>query len=74
MSLKDRKMYRSASFSFSVEPVERLAWHNGTTLSLTPKVFGTLLCSLRNPGRVLTEDELFKEIWPDTFVEEVNVR
>jgi eukaryotic-like serine/threonine-protein kinase len=28
---------------------------------------------VRNQGRVLTKDELLKQIWPDTFVEEVNL-
>ena len=28
---------------------------------------------MRNSGRVLTKDELLKQIWPDTFVEEVNL-
>jgi TolB-like protein/DNA-binding winged helix-turn-helix (wHTH) protein/Tfp pilus assembly protein PilF len=43
------------------------------SLPLTPKVFDTLLCLVRNPGRLLTKDELLKEIWPETFVEEVNL-
>ena len=59
--------------SFSVDPCERVVFHNGTRLSLTPKVFETLLCFVRNPGRVLTKDELLKQIWPDTIVEEVNL-
>jgi hypothetical protein len=28
---------------------------------------------VRNQGRFLTEEELSKGIWPDTFVEEVNL-
>jgi TolB-like protein/DNA-binding winged helix-turn-helix (wHTH) protein/Tfp pilus assembly protein PilF len=59
--------------SFSVDPHERVVLRNGAPLSLTPKVFDTLLCFVRNPGRVLTKDELLKQIWPDTFVEEVNL-
>ena len=42
-------------------------------LILTPKVFDTLLCLVRNRGRVLTKDEILQEVWPDTFVEEVNL-
>jgi TolB-like protein/DNA-binding winged helix-turn-helix (wHTH) protein/lipoprotein NlpI len=64
-------MYQFASFS--LDPLERVVSRNGTPLTLTPKVFDTLLCLVRNPGRVLTKDELLKEIWPDTFVEEVNL-
>ena len=65
------KMFQFASFS--LDPRERVVLHNGAPLSLTPKVFDTLLCFVRNPGRVLTKDELLKQIWPDTFVEEVNL-
>lgn len=71
MSLMQKEMYEFGAFS--VDPEERTLTHEGTPLSLTPKVFDTLLCLVRNPGRILTKDELLKEIWPDTFVEEVNL-
>src|SRR5262249_4024336 len=58
---------------FSLDPSERVLSHDGTPLTLTPKVFDTLLCLIHNRGRVLTKDELLKEIWPDAFVEEVNL-
>ena len=70
-SLKGREMYQFGPFS--LDPTERVISRNGTPLTVTPKVFDTLLCLVRNPGRVLTKDELLKEIWPDTFVEEVNL-
>lgn len=59
--------------SFSLDPDERVVSRNETPLPLTPKAFETLLCFVRNPGRLITKDELLKEIWPDTFVEEVNL-
>src|SRR5262245_1804792 len=71
MSLMEKEMYYFGPFS--LDPSERVLSHDGTPLTLTPKVFDTLLCLVRNPGRVLTKDELLKEIWPDTFVEEVNL-
>jgi TolB-like protein/DNA-binding winged helix-turn-helix (wHTH) protein len=58
---------------FSVDPERRVVSHEGTPLSVTPKVFDTLLFLVRNPDRVLTKDEFLKEVWPDTFVEEVNL-
>jgi eukaryotic-like serine/threonine-protein kinase len=58
---------------FSLDAVERVLWRNGSSVNLTPKVFDTLLCLVRNQGRVLTKDTLLQEIWPDTFVEEVNL-
>jgi DNA-binding winged helix-turn-helix (wHTH) protein len=58
---------------FILDGVERTLTRNGTLLALTPKAFDTLLYLVRNPGRMLSKDELIKEVWPDTFVEEVNL-
>ena len=58
---------------FLLDPTERILSCDGSIVSLTPKAFETLLCLVRNQGRVLTKDELLKQIWPDTFVEEVNL-
>ena len=71
MSLMQKEMYEFGAYS--LDSGERVLTRDGTVLSLTPKVFDTLLYLLRNPGRILTKDELLKEIWPDTFVEEVNL-
>jgi DNA-binding winged helix-turn-helix (wHTH) protein/Flp pilus assembly protein TadD len=71
MSLIEKEMYRFGPFS--LDPTERVVSRDGTRLSLTPKVFDTLVCLVRNHGRLLTKDELLKEVWPDTFVEEVNL-
>ncbi len=40
---------------------------------LTPKVFDTLLYLLRHSGTVIEKDQLMKEIWTDTIVEENNL-
>lgn len=40
------------------------------TVHLTPKEFDLLSALVRGGGRVMTKDELMKEVWPDTFVEE----
>jgi TolB-like protein/DNA-binding winged helix-turn-helix (wHTH) protein/Tfp pilus assembly protein PilF len=71
MSLMEKEIYEFGPFS--LDPAERVILRDGNPLSLTPKVFDTLLCLVRNRGRLLTKDELLKEIWPDTFVEEVNL-
>lgn len=34
---------------------------------LTPKSVGVLLALARRPGQVVTRDELFAEVWPDTM-------
>src|SRR5262249_3395841 len=30
-------------------------------------------CLVRNQGRMVTKDELLRQVWPDTFVEEINL-
>ncbi|MCR8715287.1 winged helix-turn-helix domain-containing protein [Stenotrophomonas indicatrix] len=37
------------------------------TRRLTPKSLGVLRVLMRQPGRVVTRDELFAEVWPDTL-------
>src|SRR5580765_5196966 len=71
MSLIQKEIYDFGPFT--VDPGERVAFRDGKPLILTPKVFDTLLCLLRNRGRVLSKDEILQEVWPDTFVEEVNL-
>lgn len=71
MSLAQKEIYKFGHFI--LDPAEHVLSCEGMAISLTPKAFDTLLCLLRNPGRMLTKDELLKQIWPDTFVEEVNL-
>src|SRR6476660_1933947 len=71
MSLIQKEIYQFGPFT--VDPVERVALRDGKPLILTPKVFDTLLCLVRKLGRVLTKEEILHEVWPDTFVEEVNL-
>ena len=71
MSLMEKEIYEFGPFL--LDPTERILSCDGTIVSLTPKALETLLCLVRNQGRVLTKDELLKQIWPDTFVEEVNL-
>jgi DNA-binding winged helix-turn-helix (wHTH) protein/tetratricopeptide (TPR) repeat protein len=71
MSLMEKEIYEFGPFQ--LDPTERTLSRDGAIVSLTPKAVETLLCLVRNQGRVLTKDELLKQIWPDTFVEEVNL-
>ena len=42
-------------------------------VALTPKVFDTLFYLVQNNQRVIEKDELMREIWADTIVEENNL-
>jgi eukaryotic-like serine/threonine-protein kinase len=66
--MQDRETYRFRSFRLDVR--EQLVFNAGDPVPLSPKAFETLLFLVRNPGRLLTKDELLQAIWPDSFVEE----
>ena len=58
---------------FRLDPAERLLLRNNQTVPLAPKALDTLLLLVENSGHLLTKDELMKRLWPETFVEEVNL-
>ena len=58
---------------FRLVPEERVLRRGDRTLPLPPKAFETLLLLVRNPGHLMLKDDLMKALWPDTFVEEVNL-
>jgi len=58
---------------FRIDGDRRLLLHNGQEVTLTPKIFDTLLYLVKNSGKLITKDELMSEIWPDTVVEENNL-
>jgi TolB-like protein/DNA-binding winged helix-turn-helix (wHTH) protein/Tfp pilus assembly protein PilF len=71
MPLVEKEIYQFDRFV--LDPVERILSCDGTPVSLTPKAFDTLICLVRNQGRMVTKDELLRQVWPDTFVEEINL-
>jgi DNA-binding winged helix-turn-helix (wHTH) protein/WD40 repeat protein len=65
---------RSLAFgSFTLDAAERLLLKDGRVVPLTPKAFDLLAVMVANAGRLLSKDELIKEVWPDAFVEESNL-
>src|SRR5580704_11118280 len=42
-------------------------------VTLNYRAFDVLLYFVQNPGRVLTRDELLKNVWADTYVDENNL-
>src|SRR5690349_5179413 len=58
---------------FRLDPSERVLSCAGSPVPLTPKAFDTLLVLVRCSGRTVEKEELFKEVWPDTFVEDGNL-
>ena len=68
----DEGLYRFGPFLLN--PAERSLTRDGVTVALTYRVFEMLLVLVRNPGRVLTKDELLDAVWSGRFVEEGNLK
>lgn len=55
---------------FRVDRLERTITFGAELIRTTPKVFDLLVHFLRNPGRLVTKQELLDAVWPDVEVEE----
>ena len=71
MSKNSEELYRFDEFT--LDPSKREVERNNTLLALSPKAFEVLTYLVRNPGRVVTKEELLRAVWPDSFVEESNL-
>jgi DNA-binding winged helix-turn-helix (wHTH) protein/tetratricopeptide (TPR) repeat protein len=71
MSLSLQGVYRFEEFE--LDPARRALRRAGLPLVLSPKAFDVLSYLVKNPGRVLTKEELLKGVWPGSFVEEGNL-
>ena len=58
---------------FTLDGSERLLLRDGCPVPLTPKAFDVLVALTTKPGRLMTKDEILREVWPDSFVEESNL-
>jgi eukaryotic-like serine/threonine-protein kinase len=58
---------------FRVDPEREMLLRSGDPVQLPPKAFQVLLVLIRNSQEVVTKDDLMKQVWPDTFVEEANL-
>ena len=71
MSKEIKELYEFGPFRLDAS--RRLLSRGEQVLPLTSKALETLLALVRNRNRVLLKDELMKILWPDSFVEEVNL-
>ena len=58
---------------FQLDTEEKVLRRDGEPLPLKPKVFDLLVVLVENSGRVVCKDELMKQVWADSFVEEGNL-
>lgn len=69
--LEEKHLYRFGTFTLN--PEENVLSRDDEVVSLTPKMFEMLHVLIRNHGQVVDKDTLFREVWPDSFVEEGNI-
>jgi DNA-binding winged helix-turn-helix (wHTH) protein/tetratricopeptide (TPR) repeat protein len=69
--MKTEEMFQFGEFR--VDPLDRTLRRNDTPVGLNRRAFDVLLYLVRNPGRVISKDELLKHVWPDAFVDENNL-
>ncbi len=58
---------------FRMDPDTQVLLRDGQVVVVTPKAFETLLVLVRRSREVVSKEELLREIWPDSFVEEANL-
>jgi DNA-binding winged helix-turn-helix (wHTH) protein/tetratricopeptide (TPR) repeat protein len=58
---------------FALHAGSRLLMRDGVVVPLTSKAFETLLVLVRRAGSVVGKDELLRQVWPNTVVEESNL-
>ena len=71
MSNANRKVYDFKGFR--LDGAERRLLHNGRPVQLKSKIFDLLLLLVEKRGQLVEKDELMREIWPNTIVEENNI-
>jgi TolB-like protein/DNA-binding winged helix-turn-helix (wHTH) protein/Tfp pilus assembly protein PilF len=71
MNSRPQQRYEFGPFQLDIS--EHSLLREGQAVPLEPKVFDLLRVLVQNQGRLLQKEELIKEVWPDSFVEEGNL-
>jgi DNA-binding winged helix-turn-helix (wHTH) protein len=58
---------------YRIDPERNQLLRDDEPVALAPKTFETLLILVRHSESTVSKDELMKELWPDTFVEDANL-
>ena len=71
MSALEKPIYRFGEFE--LDPGERRLLAHGAPITLTPKVFDTLVLLVERAGHAISKDDLMHALWPRGFVDESNL-
>ena len=55
---------------FEIDAAARTLRREDEAVALNRRAFDVLFYLIQNPGRILTHEELLKNVWPDAFVDE----
>jgi DNA-binding winged helix-turn-helix (wHTH) protein len=66
--MTDHKFFVFSFADVEVREREFLLLKAGKAMPVEPKAFRVLLFLLRNPGKLVTKDEIFAAVWNDSFV------
>src|ERR1051325_768313 len=64
----DNHLYEFGEFVLDAR--SRILLKDGVTVRLTPKALETLLVLIQHGAQLVEKEQLLKEVWPDTYVEE----
>jgi DNA-binding winged helix-turn-helix (wHTH) protein/TolB-like protein/tetratricopeptide (TPR) repeat protein len=71
LAVHDKRVFEFGPYR--LDTAERILLRSGQPVTLTAKAFDILSVLIRNHGHLVTKDELMKEVWPDSFVEDNNL-
>jgi predicted ATPase/DNA-binding winged helix-turn-helix (wHTH) protein len=60
--------------AFSIVPARRSLMREGSAVPLGSRAVDILLFLLNHPAELKTNAEIIRQVWPDTFVDEANLR
>lgn len=59
---------------YRLDPAGRSLTEGGQVIALPPKAVEVLTALVRQPSSVVTKQSLMESVWPDTFVEDANLK
>ena len=72
MGEETRRFYEFGPFR--IDAAERMLLRDGQPVPLTPKAFDALLLLVESGGRTIETNDLMNRLWPESFVEEGNLK
>src|SRR5579863_8446519 len=60
--------------TFRLEPARQVLWEGDTRIPLGSRAIDIPIALVERAGELLSKDDLISRVWPNTFVEEANLR